>query len=77
MRDEEERDFDHLRLMIDLHRHITLLSFAGLVLTANLARRIFESPSYEYLAVLSIVLFFVSGNYSPPFYPLIRYGLTM
>lgn len=60
MEDIRQRDLDHLKLMIDYHRHLGLLSFAGLVLTANLSMKIFECPNWKTYALFSIGGFFTA-----------------
>ncbi len=45
--------------MIDVQRHMAVLSFVGLVLAVNLSINIFEIPQYKILALSSILGFFV------------------
>ena len=52
-------DFEHLKLMIDVQRHMAILSFAGLMLTANFSIKIFPSPDYKSFALFSLLGFFV------------------
>lgn len=55
--DTRDKELDHLKLMIDMHRHIALLSFAGLVLTSNLTINLFKTPEYKWLALVSVFSF--------------------
>jgi len=61
MNSEAQRgiDLEHVKLMIDVLRHMSVLSFLGLVLTANLAIKLFEEPQYKFCAFISIFAFFV------------------
>lgn len=61
MNNQKQRqiDFDYLKLTIDFHRHMAMLSFAGLVLASNVSINLFKSPQYKILAFISIVSFFV------------------
>ncbi len=45
--------------MIDVQRHMALLSFSGLILGANLSIKLFENPQYKILALISLLGFFV------------------
>ena len=63
MDNQENRqiDLEHLKLMIDVQRHMAVLSFAGLILAANFSIKLFENPQYKIFALGSMLGFlFVS-----------------
>ena len=59
IQEKRQIDLEHLKLMIDVQRHMAVLSFAGLILAANLSIKLFEDPQYKILALVSMLSFFV------------------
>lgn len=58
--EKRERELCHLKMMVDYHRHLALISFAAVVLTANLTIKLYEEPKIVGMAFGSILFFFVS-----------------
>ena len=60
MNEKRERDICHLKLMIDYHRHLCILSFGALVLTANFFDKTIEGFGVKVFLLISIAAFFIS-----------------
>jgi hypothetical protein len=61
MNSQEQRkiDFEHLKLMIDVQRHMAVMSLAGLVLAANILTRPDGFLQNKVLVYISIAGFFI------------------
>jgi len=61
IKNQEQRqiDLEHLKLMIDVQRHMAVLSFVGLILAANLSIKLFDCPQYKIAALISMAGFFI------------------
>jgi hypothetical protein len=55
-----EKNLEHLKLMIDVQRHIAILSFAGLMFITNISTRLFNPPIARELAIFSSVCFLIT-----------------
>ena len=57
MEAKREWELDHLKQMIDIHKHMATLSVAGLLVTVNVTMSIFKNPEWKYFAFISIAGF--------------------
>ena len=58
-KEQREIDFNHLKLMIDVHRHMAVLSYVGLALVLNTSTKLLEVSQYKMFAAISVVGFFI------------------
>jgi hypothetical protein len=57
MERKREREVDHLKQMIDIHKHMATLSVAGLLVTLNITTNLFDNPEWKMFAFASVAGF--------------------